>query len=152
MAPVIVVEFPPRYPLSWGAAYRLAVQTNVATLSNAFLPRSGIWARTGYLPSQPGGPWPGVIRSVLCSHCFFASMVRRAWAIFLMIDRAHRFLLIGIFLLVLAAVFTLSGETLERYHGIVRRAKEPKRFWWDVVMYFIAGLFFIGLYLYQSSH
>ena len=54
--------------------------------------------------------------------------------------------------LVMTAVFTLSGETLERYHGIVYRAKEPKRFWWDVVLYFIMGLFFIGLYLYQNSN
>ena len=69
-----------------------------------------------------------------------------------LIDRQHRFLLIGIVLLVMTAVFTLSGETLERYHGIVCRAEEPKRFWCDVVMYFIAGLFFIGLYLYQNSN
>jgi hypothetical protein len=59
--------------------------------------------------------------------------------------------LIGIVLLIMTAVFTLSGETLERYHGIVCRTEEPKRFWWDVVMYFIGGLFFIGLYLYQNS-
>ena len=69
-----------------------------------------------------------------------------------LMDRQHRFLLIGIVLLVATAVFTLSGETLEKYHGIVYRAKEPKRFWWDVVLYFIAGLFFIGLYVYQSSN
>jgi RsiW-degrading membrane proteinase PrsW (M82 family) len=69
-----------------------------------------------------------------------------------LIDRQHRFLLIGIILLVMTAVFTLSGETLERYGGIVDRNKEPKRFWWDVVLYFLAGLFFIGLYLYQNSN
>ena len=69
-----------------------------------------------------------------------------------LIDRQHRFLLIGIVLLIAAAVFTLSGETLERYHGIVYRSKKPKRFWWDVVLYFLSGLFFIGLYLYQSSN
>ena len=69
-----------------------------------------------------------------------------------LIDRQHRFLLVGIVLLVMTAVFTLSGETLERYRGIVYRTKEPKRFWWDVVLYFLAGLFFIGLYLYQNSN
>jgi RsiW-degrading membrane proteinase PrsW (M82 family) len=58
-----------------------------------------------------------------------------------LIDRQHRFLLTGIVLLVMTVVFTLSGETLERYHAIVYRAKEPKRFWWDVVLYFLAGLF-----------
>ncbi len=69
-----------------------------------------------------------------------------------LIDRRHRFLLIGIVLLVATAVFTLSGETLERYHGIVYRSEERKRFWWDVVIYLIGGLFFIGLYLYQNSN
>lgn len=69
-----------------------------------------------------------------------------------LIDRQHRFLLFGIVLLVMTAVFTLSGETLERYHGIISRAEEPKRFWWDVVLYFLGGLFFIGLYLYQNSN
>jgi hypothetical protein len=61
-------------------------------------------------------------------------------------------LLIGIVLLVMTAVFTLSGETLERYHGIVTRSKEPRRFWWDVVFYLLAGLFFIGLHFYQNSN
>ena len=80
-------------------------------------------------------------------------MARRAMDHFsYLIDRQHRFLLIGIVLLVMTAVFTLSGETLERFHGIVCRSKEPKRFWWDVVLYFLGGLFFIGLYLYQNSN
>jgi len=69
-----------------------------------------------------------------------------------LLDKQHRILLIGIVLLVMTAVFTLSGETLERYHGIVSRAEEPKRFWWDVVVYFLLGLFFIGLYWYQNSN
>jgi len=52
----------------------------------------------------------------------------------------------------MVVVFTLSGETLERYHGFVYRSEEPKRFWWDVVLYFLAGLFFIGLYVAQNSN
>ena len=80
-------------------------------------------------------------------------MVRRAMDHFsYLIDRQHRLLLIGIVLLALTAVFTLSGETLERHHGIVYRAKERKRFWWDVVVYFIGGLCSIGLYLYQNRN
>jgi hypothetical protein len=64
-----------------------------------------------------------------------------------LIDRQHRFLLIGIVLLLMAAVFTLTGETVERYHGMVYRAEEPKRFWWDVALFYIGGIFFIALYL-----
>jgi hypothetical protein len=67
-----------------------------------------------------------------------------------LLDRQHGFLLIGIILLVMTAVFAISGQTLERYHGIVSRTKEPKRFWWDVVIYFLAGLLFIGFYLYDN--
>jgi hypothetical protein len=64
-----------------------------------------------------------------------------------LIDRQHRFLLIGIVLLLMAAVFTLTGETVERYHGMVYRAEEPKRFWWDVALFYLGGIFFIALYL-----
>jgi uncharacterized membrane protein YfcA len=67
-----------------------------------------------------------------------------------LIDRQHLFLLIGILLLIMTAVFTLTGETLERGRGFVYRAEEPKRFWRDVVVYFLLGLFFIGLYWYQN--
>jgi uncharacterized membrane protein YfcA len=69
-----------------------------------------------------------------------------------LIDQQHRFLLIGIVLLIVAGLFTLSREAFERYGRTVDRAKEPKRFWGDVVTCFLAGLFFIGLYFYQNSN
>ena len=53
-------------------------------------------------------------------------------------------------LIVLAS--TLTGETLEGRHGFVDRSKEPKRFWWNVVIYFLGGLFFIGLYIAKISN
>ena len=85
--------------------------------------------------------------------CFPERMAQRLMdRLSFLLDRQHRFLFIGIILLVTTAVFTLSGETLERYRGIVYRAKEPKRFWWDIVFYFLASLFFIGLYLYENSN
>jgi hypothetical protein len=52
-----------------------------------------------------------------------------------LLDPQYRFLLVGIVLLVMAVVFTLSGETVERFYGIVYRTEEPKRFWWDVAMF-----------------
>jgi hypothetical protein len=69
-----------------------------------------------------------------------------------LIDRQHRFLLIGIVLFVIAAVFTLTGESLERGGLMVTRAEEPKRFWWNVAMFFVGGIFFIALYLYNKSN
>jgi hypothetical protein len=49
-----------------------------------------------------------------------------------LIDRQHRFLLIGIVLLLVAVIFTLAEEAPERCYGMVSRAEEPRRFWWDV--------------------
>ena len=68
-----------------------------------------------------------------------------------LIDEQHRFLLIGIVLLVIAVVFTLAGETLERGYGMVDRAEEPNRFWWNVAMFYLGGLLFIGVFLYKIS-
>jgi hypothetical protein len=64
-----------------------------------------------------------------------------------LIDHQHRFLLIGIIVLLLAVVFTLTGETVERGGRMVNRSEEPKRFWWDVALFYLTGIFFIGLYL-----
>jgi len=64
-------------------------------------------------------------------------------------------LLIGIGLLLLVAASALTGETFEaRRYGsrIVNRSEEPKRFWRSLVIYFLGGLFFVGLYLYQISN
>ena len=71
-----------------------------------------------------------------------------------LIDRQHRLLLIGIVVLVAVAVFSLGGEafTFEKPVHIVSRAESPKRFWWSVVAWFLAGLFFIGAYLYQNTN
>jgi energy-coupling factor transporter transmembrane protein EcfT len=69
-----------------------------------------------------------------------------------LIDRQHRFLLIGIVLLLVASVFTLTGESLERYGRMVSRAEEPTRFWWNVAMFYGGGIFFIALYLYNNSN
>ncbi len=71
-----------------------------------------------------------------------------------LIDRQHRLLLIGIVVLVAAAVFMLGGEafTFERPVHIVSRADMPKRFWWSVLAWFLTGLFFIGAYLYQNAN
>ena len=69
-----------------------------------------------------------------------------------LIDREHRLLLIGIVLLLMAVVFTLSGEAFEPRGGMVNRAEEPKRFWWDVALYYLGGILFIVLHYYNISN
>jgi hypothetical protein len=52
----------------------------------------------------------------------------------------------------MAVVFRLKGETIGRFRGMVYRAEEPNRFWWNVAMFYLVGRFFIGLYLYKISN
>jgi hypothetical protein len=54
--------------------------------------------------------------------------------------------------MVLAVVFALSGEAFEPKHGFVDRIKEPKRFWWNVVLFLLGGLLFVGFYIAQISN
>jgi H+/Cl- antiporter ClcA len=70
-----------------------------------------------------------------------------------LIDRQHGFLLIGIVVLLLAVVFTLTGESVQGWGlPIVSRAEEPKRFWWAVALFYLTGIFFIALYLFKISN
>jgi hypothetical protein len=64
----------------------------------------------------------------------------------------HLFLLFGIFFLLGAGFFVATGYAYERYGHIIKRTEEPKRFWWNVVFYFLIGLFLIGLDLYKDSN
>jgi hypothetical protein len=68
-----------------------------------------------------------------------------------LIDPQHRFLLIGIVLLIMTAASMLSGEALERWR-VVYPVEQPRRFWWDVALLFLFGFFLIGLYVYQNSN
>jgi hypothetical protein len=55
----------------------------------------------------------------------------------------------GMFLLLLAVVYTCTGKAWIRFHGRVYRADEPKRYWLEVVMYYLLGVGFIGLFFCQ---
>lgn len=68
------------------------------------------------------------------------------WFLYLT-SRRYVSMYIGLALLFIAAVSTLTGKTLERYHGIVSRDEDPKRFRGDVVTCLILGLLFISLSL-----
>jgi hypothetical protein len=62
-------------------------------------------------------------------------------------SRRYVCMYIGLASLLIAAVSMLTGKTPERFHGLVSRNEEPKRFREGVVTWFILGLFFIGLSL-----
>ena len=65
--------------------------------------------------------------------------------------RHHTFLLLGATLMVMALIFTLTGRSLERFQGIISRAKHPKEFWQSVAVYYLLGLLCLGLYAYTAN-
>ena len=59
------------------------------------------------------------------------------------------FLILGVVSFSAAVVWTCTGKAWIRFHGWVYRAEEPNRFWLEVAMYYLGGVFFIGYFLYQ---
>jgi hypothetical protein len=72
------------------------------------------------------------------------------WYRYLM-ARHHTFLILGIVVVVMALIFTLTGRCLVKYQGIIDRANNPKEFWQNVALYYLLGLFCLGLYLYTAN-
>jgi hypothetical protein len=52
----------------------------------------------------------------------------------------------GIVLIAATLISMVTGRTLVKYHGIVRRAENPKSFWQSVAVYCVLGLFCLELY------
>jgi hypothetical protein len=57
------------------------------------------------------------------------------------------FLILGITSILAAVVFTCTGKVWVRFNGWVYRAKEPGWFWWDVALYYLVGVWFVGYFL-----
>jgi len=51
----------------------------------------------------------------------------------------------------MALIFTLTGQCLVKYKGIVSRADDPKTFWQNIAMYCVLGLLSLGFYLYTFN-
>ena len=72
------------------------------------------------------------------------------WRGYLM-ARDHVSLILGVVLMVMALISTLTGTALVKYRGIVHRAEDPKAFWESIAVDCLLGLIFLGLYLYTVS-
>ena len=95
-----------------------------------------------------------VLQSAFCLHLSFSLLLIVADPLWLL-KRPYGFFTFGMFLLLLAMVYTYTGKAYVRFQGWVYRAKEPKRYWGEVVTYYLLGAAFIGLFLYEvhtSSH
>jgi len=55
------------------------------------------------------------------------------------------FLILGVISISAATVFTAKGKVWVLLNGWVYRAKEPGWFWWEVALYCLVGVWFIGL-------
>jgi hypothetical protein len=62
-------------------------------------------------------------------------------------DSPYILLILGFALIFAAVVSACIGKTLARPRGLVYRAKDPSDFWWVVTIYFLGGVFLIGLFL-----
>jgi hypothetical protein len=62
----------------------------------------------------------------------------------------HVFLILGTASILAAAIFTRMGKVWVRFNGWVYRTKEPRWFWYEVALYYLGGVWFIGCFLYKS--
>jgi hypothetical protein len=61
------------------------------------------------------------------------------------------FLILGLGCLSAAVAFTCTGRVWVRLNGWIYRAKEPRWFWWEVAIYYVGGLSFVGYFLFKLS-
>jgi hypothetical protein len=69
----------------------------------------------------------------------------------LLITPPYIFLVLGFISFSAAVVWTCTGRAWVRFHGWVYRAKEPKWFWWEVALYFLCAVLFVGIFLYKVN-
>ena len=68
---------------------------------------------------------------------------------FWLLKPPYGFFTFGMLVLFLAVVYTITGKAYVRFQGWAYRAKEPKRYWGEVVTYYLLGAGLIGLFLYE---
>ena len=56
--------------------------------------------------------------------------------------------IMGIILIGVALIFTLTGRCLVKYRGIIHRAEDPKEFWQNIAVYCALGIVCLGIYVY----
>jgi hypothetical protein len=69
-----------------------------------------------------------------------------------LITAPYYYLLFSAPFLVYAVISTYTGKTLTRFGNRVYRAEEPSEFWWNVALYYLGGILFIGVFLYKVSN
>jgi hypothetical protein len=57
------------------------------------------------------------------------------------------YLIPGCIFIFAAVVSMRAGKTYGRFGVSASRSEEPAQFWWGVALYFLGGIFFIGIYM-----
>jgi hypothetical protein len=65
------------------------------------------------------------------------------------INSPYLFLILGLISFSGAVVATCTGKSLSRFGRVIRRAQKPKQFWCDVAIGYLAGVCFVGYFLYK---
>ena len=60
------------------------------------------------------------------------------------------FLILGIVMLLMGLIATLTGVAWARFGRVIYRAKEPRAFWEDVVTSYALGICLIGYFFYRA--
>jgi hypothetical protein len=58
-------------------------------------------------------------------------------------------LFLAIVMFVIAVYGTCTGKLRGRFSDVADRAKDPKRYWTWLAIYYLAGVGFIGVFLYE---
>ena len=67
------------------------------------------------------------------------------------LEPPYIFLILGVIFLSVAVIETYTGKAWVRFNGWVYRDKEPKWFWWQIVVCFLGGAGCIARFLYEVS-
>jgi hypothetical protein len=59
------------------------------------------------------------------------------------------FLILGVVFLSAAAVETYTGKAWVRFNGWVYRSKEPKWFWWQIIVVGLGGAALIARFIFE---
>jgi len=56
----------------------------------------------------------------------------------------------GMFVILLAVIYTVTGKVCDHSFGWVERAKDPKGYWLALVAHYLLGFGLIGIFFYQA--
>jgi uncharacterized membrane protein YidH (DUF202 family) len=69
--------------------------------------------------------------------------------LFWLLRPPYTLLTFGAFLILLAVVYTCIGKAWVRFHRWVYRNEEPRRYWMEVLTYYLVGIVLLGVFLYK---